>query len=96
MATAIQFEKDFAQVWCHSGPNTPYELAYWRSTFQSAWNNLHKPVNKPVSAVYQITNKKAIAALHCDKCRKHAAYAVYSTLSLYCDEHAPEGVNRQE
>src|SRR2546426_12434556 len=78
------FEKDYAQVWCHSGPNTSYQLQYWRVVMQAAWHKLHKPGNKPASEVYRITNKKAVNALRCDLCKHHATFAVYKDLALYC------------
>lgn len=93
LATQTSWERCNEMVWCPSGPGTPYELAYWRVVMQAAWRQVNKPGNKPASKIYAIKNPKARAALRCDQCSRPAEFAIYSSLSLYCEQCLPQHIS---
>jgi hypothetical protein len=83
------FEKDYAVVWCHSGPNTPPVLGYWREVMQHAYDQMNNEKCSIRGPAYKIVNTKAQRALQCESCTQQAAYAIYEGLHLYCADHVP-------
>lgn len=72
-------------VWSSSNPQE-YEIMYWKTTMQRAY--AHR--NRYDEDTNEIKNPKAVAALRCDFCKAHPAYAHYESLSLYCENHKPQ------